>query len=153
TGVSSETGLLARWPTNGPPMLWRKEIGSGYGSPSVLAETLVVHHRVKDEEIVQALDAASGKPIWRYNYPSHFTHPFGYNNRPRSTAVLQSNRCYTFGPEGKLVCLELGSGKLIWQRDTTKDWNVPEPFFGAGSTPLLEGDRLIVMVGGQPDSG
>jgi outer membrane protein assembly factor BamB len=51
------------------------------------------------------------------------------------------------------VCLNLPDGKLIWQRDTAKDWNVPEAFFGVGSTPLLEDGKLIVMIGGQPDSG
>jgi outer membrane protein assembly factor BamB len=52
-----------------------------------------------------------------------------------------------------LLCLDLKTGKLIWQRDTSKDWNVPQAFFGVGSTPLLEGDKLIVMLGGQPNAG
>jgi hypothetical protein len=52
-----------------------------------------------------------------------------------------------------LVCLDLQNGRLIWQRDTARDWNIPEAFFGVGSTPLLEGDRLIVMVGAQPNAG
>src|SRR6185436_13739543 len=51
------------------------------------------------------------------------------------------------------ICLDRLSGKLVWQRDTEKDWNVPPAFFGVGSTPLLEGDKLIVMLGGQPNSG
>ena len=72
---------------------------------------------------------------------------------PRGTPLLTNDRCYTFGAEGKLLCLELQSGKLVWQRDTGKDWNVPEAFFGVGSTPVLEGDTLLVMVGGQPNSG
>src|SRR5262249_10719426 len=45
------------------------------------------------------------------------------------------------------------TGKLVWQRDTAKDWNVPEAFFGVGSTPVLEGPLLILMAGGQPNSG
>ena len=65
---------------------------------------------------------------------------------------MTSNFCYTFGAEGKLVCLDLKSGRLVWQRDTLREWNVPEPFFGVGSTPLLEDGKLIVMVGGQPNS-
>jgi outer membrane protein assembly factor BamB len=154
-GTSTETGLLAAWPTNGPPLVWEKEVGSGYSAPSILEQTLVIHHRpkLKEEEVVEALEARTGKTRWRYSYPSQFTDPFGYNNGPRATPLLISNRCYTFGAEGKLLCLELSTGKLLWQRDTAKDWTVPEPFFGVGSTPLLEGDRLIVMVGGQPDSG
>ena len=152
-GISSETGLLDKWPTNGPPLVWEKEIGSGYSGPSLLGNLLVLHHRIMDEEIIEAFDTTTGKPLWRYAYPSHFVDPYGYNNGPRSTPLLAENRCYTFGAEGKLVCLDLQSGKLLWQRDTGVDWNVPTAFFGVGSSPILEGERLLVMVGGQPNAG
>jgi outer membrane protein assembly factor BamB len=150
--TSAETGLLERWPTNGPPLLWQKEIGSGYSAPSIIGDRLVLHHRMNDEEVVQCFDAANGKSLWRYAYPSGFTDPFGYNNGPRCTPLLTSNRCYAFGAEGRLSCLDLTTGEAIWHRETSKDWSVPEPFFGVGSTPLLQDDRLIVMVGGQPNS-
>lgn len=152
-GTSDETGLLDKWPAGGPSMVWQKQIGTGYSAPSVRGELLVLHHRIRDEEIVEAFDSANGRPIWRYAYPSRFIDPYGYNNGPRCTPLLTSERCYTFGAEGKLVCLELKTGKLIWQRDTGADWNVPPAFFGVGSTPILEGDLLLVMVGGQPNSG
>jgi outer membrane protein assembly factor BamB len=151
--ISVETGLLTRWPSNGPPLLWEKKIGTGYSAPSVRGDLLVLHHRVGAEEVIEAFQAATGKPAWRHAYPSAFVDPYGYNNGPRCTPLLTSNRCYTLGAEGQLVCLELQTGRLIWQRDTAKDWNVPEAFFGVGSTPLLESDKLIVMVGGQPNSG
>jgi outer membrane protein assembly factor BamB len=152
-GISTETGLLTPWSTNGPPVLWDKRIGTGYSAPSVRGDLLVLHHRTAGEEVVEAFVAADGKPVWRYGYPSHFVDPYGYNNGPRSTPLLTVDRCYTFGAEGKLLCLELKSGKLIWQRDTGVDWNVPPAFFGVGSSPLLEGNRLLIMVGGQPNSG
>lgn len=152
-GVSLESGLLQKWPANGPPLLWTRTVGTGYSAPSVQGQRLVLHHRLGDEEIVEGFEAATGKPVWRYAYPTRFIDPYGYNNGPRCTPLLTSNRCYTFGAEGKLLCLELQTGKLVWQRDTGKDWNVPEAFFGVGSTPILEGDKLIVMVGGQPNSG
>src|SRR5262249_41129818 len=85
--TSSETGLLDKWPTNGPPLLWDKDIGSGYSAPSVFGGQLVLHHRIQDQEIVQAFDATTGKPIWRYGYRSRFEDPFGYNNGPRCTPV------------------------------------------------------------------
>jgi outer membrane protein assembly factor BamB len=150
--TSAETGLVEKWSTNGLPIVWQKEIGSGYSAPSIAGRALILHHRVKDEEVIQSFDAATGGSLWRYGYPSGFRDPFGYNNGPRCTPILTTNRCYTFGAEGQLSCLDLETGKLIWQRETSKDWSVPEPFFGVGSTPLLEGDRLIVMVGGQPNA-
>ncbi len=152
-GKSDETGLLEKWSSNGPPVVWAKAVGAGYGAPSVLGNRLVLHHRVGDEEVVECLDAGTGKSRWRYGYPSRFVDPYGYNNGPRGTPLLTSNLCYTFGAEGKLLCLELETGKLVWQRDTGTEFNVPPAFFGVGSSPILEGGLLIVMVGGQPDSG
>jgi outer membrane protein assembly factor BamB len=151
--TSLESGLIEKFPTNGVPIVWEKKIGTGYSAPSVRDGQLVLHHRIKGEEIVESFDAATGKPGWRYAYPSSYVDPYGYNNGPRCTPLLTSNRCYTFGAEGKLLCLDRLTGKLVWQRDTEKDWNVPQAFFGVGSTPLLEDGKLIVMVGGQPNSG
>jgi outer membrane protein assembly factor BamB len=150
---SSETGLLENFPTNGVPIAWEKKVGTGYSAPSIRHGQVVLHHRVGPEETVESFEAATGQSQWRYGYPSSFVDPYGYNNGPRCTPLLTSNRCYTFGAEGKLLCLDLKTGKLIWQRDTARDWNIPEAFFGVGSTPLLEGDKLIVMIGGQPNSG
>lgn len=152
-GVSAETNLQDRWPTSGPPLVWDRRIGTGYSAPSVRDNRLVLHHRIGAEELVDAFEADTGKSLWRYAYPSSFTDPFGYNNGPRCTPLLTTNRCYTFGAEGKLLCLELATGKKMWERNTDKDWDVPEAFFGVGSTPILENDLLIVMVGGQPNSG
>lgn len=151
--TSAENGLLESWPSNGPPVLWEKSVGTGYSAPSVRGSWLVLHHRLKNEEIVESMDAATGRSVWRHAYESRFVDPFGYNNGPRATPLLTSNRCYTFGAEGKLLCLELSSGKLLWGRDTARDWDVPEAFFGVGSSPIIEGGRLIVMVGGQPNAG
>ncbi|HTA29481.1 MAG TPA: PQQ-binding-like beta-propeller repeat protein [Candidatus Cybelea sp.] len=152
-GISDETGLLDQWPASGPPLVWDKSVGTGYGAPSVLGQKLVLHHRIGDEEIVECFTADAGKSLWRFAYPSHFIDPYGYNNGPRGTPLLTSNRCYTFGAEGKLTCLDLQTGKLVWQRDAAVDFHVPEAFFGVGSTPILEDGLLIVMVGGQPNSG
>jgi outer membrane protein assembly factor BamB len=150
--ISPETGLIPSWPTEGPRIVWSKEVGSGYSAPSILGNRLVLHHRVGDREAVECFDAATGQPVWRHDYPSRFSDPFGYNNGPRCTPVLNGTRCFTFGAEGRLCCLDLSDGRLLWQHDTAREWNVPEPFFGVGSTPLLEDGKLMVMVGGQPNS-
>ena len=69
------------------------------------------------------------------------------------TPLLTKDRCYTFGAEGKLICLDLEKGKPVWTRDVRADFNVPAGFFGVGCTPILEGNLLIALVGGQPDDG
>ena len=151
--TSPETGLLDRWPEGGPPILWQKKIGTGYSAPSVRDGILVLHHRVGDEEIVDAMDAATGAAKWTYRYPSGYRDPFGYNDGPRSTPLLTADRCWTLGAEGVLDCFDLKTGKLLWWRATQKDFNVPEAFFGVGSSPVIENGKLIVQVGGQPNSG
>jgi len=148
--TSPETGLRETLPAK---VVWQREIGTGYSAPSVRGDLLVLHHRVGPEEIVEASEAATGKPRWRHAYPSNFTDPFGYNNGPRCTPLLTADRCYTFGAEGVLLCLELATGKPLWRRDTSKDFDVPEAFFGIGSSPILEDGKIIVIVGGQPNSG
>ncbi len=153
TGFSTETGLLDRLPTNGPPILWERAVGTGYGAPSVWGRQVVLHHRQGNEEIVETFDAASGRPGWRQAAPSFFQDPYGYNNGPRCTPLLTSNRVFTFGAEGRLQALERETGKRLWERETGKEFEVPPAFFGVGSTPVLEGGRLLVMVGGQPSSG
>lgn len=152
-GVSTETGLIDKIPTNGPPVLWKREIGTGYSAPSVRGGRLVLFHRTGRDEIVEAMDAVTGKTLWRHADPTGFEDPYGYNNGPRCTPLLTADRCYTFGAEGRLACRNLSDGSLVWQRETSRDFEVPQAFFGVGSTPILEGNKLIVMVGGQPNSG
>jgi outer membrane protein assembly factor BamB len=153
TGVSTETGLLDEWPKEGPPVVWKKKIGTGYSAPSVRGRRLVVFHRPKSEDVVECLDAITGEPQWQYTYDTDFADPYGYNNGPRATPLLTKDRCYTYGAQGKLLCLDLKTGTKIWERDTGTEWKVPEYFFGFGCTPILEDGLLIVLVGGQPNSG
>ena len=152
-GSSIETNLVARIPTNGVPILWELALGTGYAAPSVQGGRIVYFHRQGTEERVEAADAFTGKPAWKYVYLTEYADPYGYNNGPRCTPLLTTNRVYTFGAEGKLTCLDLSDGHLVWQRNTAKDFEIPQAFFGVGSTPILEDGKLLVMAGGQPDAG
>jgi outer membrane protein assembly factor BamB len=150
--TSAETGLLARIPTNGPPVRWDKPVGTGYSAPSVAGGRLFLFHRLGNEELTEAWDASTGAPLWKHAQPTAYRDPYGYNNGPRCAPLVEGGRVFTFGAEGLLTCLEASTGKLLWQRDTAKDFEIPSAFFGVGSTPLMEGGRLLVMVGGQPDA-
>lgn len=153
TGVSTEKDLLDEWPEGGPKVVWKKRIGTGYSAPSVLGRRLVAFHRPRNQDVVECLDAATGDSLWKYSYDTEYVDPYGYNNGPRCTPLLTKDRCYTFGAQGKLLCLDLATGEKVWERDAAEDWDVPEHFFGFGCTPILEGGLLIVLVGGQPNSG
>ncbi|MEE2947817.1 MAG: PQQ-binding-like beta-propeller repeat protein [Verrucomicrobiota bacterium] len=151
-GISTETGLLSAWPSGGPKVSWKKQIGTGYSAPAIRDGRLVLFHRIKNEEIVQAFDIKTAKPIWQHHYPTRYRDPFGYNNGPRCSPLLTEKYCFTYGAEGMLLCLDIQTGKPVWLRKTEEEFRIPEAFFGVGASPVLEGDLLIVMVGGQPDS-
>lgn len=153
TGHSEETGLKVDWSEEPPPVLWSKEIGTGYSAPSVRGNRLVIHHRPRDREIIECCRADTGETLWKTSYPTRYSDPYGYNNGPRCSPILTDKLCYTYGAEGKLVCTELATGKLVWIRDVQKDFQLPDWFFGIGCTPILEGNLLITLVGGQPNSG
>ncbi len=151
--TSTETGLLDRFPESGPTILWKKVIGTGYSAPSAKDDRLVFHHRLGFEEIVECVDAATGREIWRFGYSSRYRDPYGYNNGPRCSPLIAGDLVYLYGAEGILYCLDFKTGQEIWRRNTAVEWDVPRAFFGVGSTPVLDGDKLFVMVGGQPNSG
>jgi len=151
-GTSAETNLIERIPAEGPPVVWDREVGTGYAAPSVAGGRLFLFHRVGAEELLEAWDAVTAKPLWKHSQPTRYRDPYGYNDGPRCAPLVAGGRVFTFGAEGLLTCVDAATGSRLWQRNTAKEFEVPEAFFGVGSTPLLEGGKLLVMVGGQPDS-
>ncbi len=143
-GVSPETHLSRALP---PPLLWDFPKGTGYATPAVAGDTLVFLHRERNEEVVVALHAVRGTRVWQFRYPTAFEDRYGYNNGPRSSPVIDGDRVYTMGAEGRLHCFRLESGALLWSHDLRKDYGVRQDFFGVASTPLIEGALLIVNVG------
>lgn len=150
--TSTESGLLQTWDAKGPPILWQKEIGEGFSAPVIAHDRLILFHRVGDEEVIECLNAANGKPIWKYTTPTTYRDPLGKGNGPRSTALIAGGHVYTLSPSGRLLCLNFADGKKIWQRELLQDYEVPASFFGVGTSPILEGDRLLVNVGAR-DAG
>jgi len=150
--TSTETGLLQTWDAKGPPLLWQREVGEGFSTPVVAGERLVLFHRIGDEEIVECLNAASGKPMWKQTNPTKYEDPLGKGDGPRSTPLVGGGRVYTLSPSGLLRCLKLTDGERIWQRALLEDYTVPASFFGVGTSPILEGGRLILNLGAR-DAG
>jgi len=152
-GVSPETKLLARFPKNGPSLVWEVNKGSGYSAPAVFGDRLVLLHRVEGDEVVDCLKPDTGQRYWRLTYPSNYSDRYGYCDGPRASPVIAPGKnaddslVYTIGAEGTLHCIELSTGRVVWKRDLLKEFGLTQNFFGVGSTPLVEGDMLIVNVG------
>ncbi|MCP4854115.1 MAG: PQQ-binding-like beta-propeller repeat protein [Fuerstiella sp.] len=152
-GTSSETEIQLNWPEKGPAVIWKQSIGTGYSAPSVLGDKMIVHHRRGDREIVSCRSVQDGGVLWEHSYKSTFSDPYGYNNGPRCSPILTPKRCYTLGAEGQLCCTDITDGAVVWQHNLQEEFQLPDWFFGIGCSPILDGDRLIVLAGGQPDAG
>lgn len=146
--ISGETGIASTFPDSGPPLVWECEKGNGYASPAIADGRLVLFHRVKGLETIDCLDPATGQRHWTHSYPAEYTDDFGYSDGPRAGPVLSGGRVHTFGITGILKCLDLASGKVLWEVDCQKKYAMPKYFFGAGSSPIVQGNSLLVNVGG-----
>ncbi len=146
-GVSTERPLAARFGPNGPRRVWEVSKGDGYASPAVVGERVILFHRVGANEVVECLQAESGRRFWRVAYPTGYQDRYGFSGGPRCQPVSDGTFVYTLGAEGTLHCLKLTTGQVLWKRELLREFRVRQNFFGVGATPLLDGERLIVNVG------
>jgi outer membrane protein assembly factor BamB len=141
-------GLADAWPKDGPKILWNKDVGSGWSGPIVAGGKLILFHRLDDKETVECLDAASGKQLWSGDYPTAYQDSFGFDNGPRATPAIADGRVFTFGAEGMLTCWDLNTGARAWQVNTKEQYHADKGYFGMVCSPLVEGDAVILNVGG-----
>ena len=150
----SYTGPLARvWPKEGPPILWKRDVGQGFAGPSVSAGRLILFHRLGDRAVVECLDAKTGKPIWKARHPTNYRDDFGFDEGPRATPAIASGRVFTFGAEGQLSCWKLETGESAWSLDTVKEFGAGKGFFGRVCSPLVEDDLVVLTLGGRDGAG
>jgi outer membrane protein assembly factor BamB len=152
-GVYTGSDLSAAWPKDGPPVLWQRKIGAGFSGPAVASGKLILFHRLDDKETVECLDAITGKPFWTFDYPTAYRDDFGFDEGPRATPAIADGRVYTYGAEGVLTCFDLASGKKVWSLDAKTDLHAPKGFFGIACSPLIEGNAVILNVGGGEGAG
>jgi len=145
--VSVETHLTTTFPKTGPNLVWEMNKGEGYAAAVVGQDRLIVFHRVKDDEVIDCLNPANGDRYWRHSYPTAYLDEYGYCNGPRSSPTIAGNAVFAVGAEGKLNCLDLETGAVRWKHDLLKEFKLRQNFFGVGSSPLVEGNVLVVNVG------
>lgn len=149
-GTSPETGILTAWPKEGLKKVWECKLGLGYSPPTVAAGKLYHFDRHGDNARLTCRNAETGELVWKYEYPTRYEDFYGYDPGPRACPVVDGDRVYVHGPEGMLVCVAAADGKELWKVDTRAKYHFHQNFFGVGSVPLVDGDLLIVAVGGSP---
>ncbi|MEW4488829.1 PQQ-binding-like beta-propeller repeat protein [Thalassoglobus sp. JC818] len=150
--ASADEKLADEWPSGGPPVIWEKNVGSGYAGVAVEGDDVILFHRVKRNEVVELLSAETGESKWKVEWPTDFYPQVGGGDGPLCVPVIAGNRIVAFGAEGVLTCIDRISGKQLWQVDTQSEFGAREGYFGFGSTPLVIGERVIVNVGGSKEN-
>ena len=150
-GRSPESGLLLKWPEGGPPLKWQRDLGDGYSMVSIADGRCFIFDRHGDRARLTAVNSETGEELWRSEYPTRYEDYYGYSVGPRASPVIDDDRVYTFGVEGRLRSHRVEDGKLLWEVDTEEEFGVVKNFFGVGSTPVVEGPLLITMIGGSPE--
>ena len=152
-GVTDAKGLAASWPKNGPQFLWKRNVGNGFAGPVVADGKLIVFHRVHDNEVVEAMDAATGNELWKQEYPTTYRDDFNFDPGPRAVPTIAGGKVYTYGANGTLSCFALAEGKKVWSVECRTEFGASKGFFGLACSPLVDGNAVIVDVGGGRNSG
>ena len=151
-GLYRGPALADTWGPEGPKVVWRMPVGQGFSGPVVAQGHVVQFHRVRDQEVVEAVDARTGAAEWRYAYPTSYRDDFGFDEGPRAVPVVAGGIVYTFGAQGQLHAIDLETGTRVWSVDTMQRFAVAKGFFGAAGSPLVEDGRVLANVGG-PKAG
>jgi outer membrane protein assembly factor BamB len=152
-GAAADEKIVDSLPAGSPKIVWEHEVGEGYAGVAVAAGTAVVFHRVVDQEIVEGLDARSGKRLWKQAFPATYAGGINSDKGPRCVPLIHKGHVYLFGAAGDLHCVALKEGAKRWSRSLENEYSIPQSFFGVGSTPIAEGDKLLVNVGGKGGAG
>lgn len=158
-GVAPGVTLPAKWPAEAPAPKWKAFVGLGYSGPAVAGGRVFILGRVKGDERCLAFDADTGKELWKVEYPEPFVPPDPTAGKgPNSTPTVDGDRVYMLGLGGRFHCLDAAAGRVLWAHDCRKEyWGVKRgllgddqwfPPCGTAASPLVDGNTVIVPVGG-----
>ena len=149
--VSKEHGLLQEWTKDGPPLAWKiNGLGGGYSAPAIAAGRIFGMSNQGDDEVVWALSETDGKTLWTTRLgPAYQGGPSQGNEGPACTPTVNGKLLYVVGMGGDLACLQVGDGKVIWQKSLTRDLGGRLPMWRFTESPLIDGEKVVVTPGGQ----
>ena len=160
-GVWSEDGILDRFPAGGLQVKWRTPVKGGFAGPVVADGRVFVldfdflpETRVMDgTERILALDEETGEVLWTHSWETAYRNlQLSYATGPRAAPTVAGDHVYVQGGAGMLLCLRADTGDVVWQHDTVAEYDTTVPVWGTSSSPLVDGDRVIALIGGEPDA-
>ena len=148
-GVSAETGLLKAWPAGGPPLVWRATgLGAGLSTVAVVGQRVFTMGEKGERSEVIALNRADGKPLWRSELGKAGAPGWGGFAGPRCMPVVDGESLFAVGQYGQMACLDVATGKVKWRKDYQPDFGAPLPEWGFAGMPLVDGEQVVLTVGG-----
>jgi len=149
-GVWRETGIIEKF--DGPQIKhrWRAEIAGGYSGPTVAGGRVYVTDRVAEPESAERVlcfDWTDGSKLWEHAYPCNYG-KLSYACGPRASVTIDDGRAYSLGSMGHFLCLDAATGEVLWKKDPD-EFKVRVPIWGVAAAPLIEGDLVIVQIGGE----
>jgi outer membrane protein assembly factor BamB len=145
-GISPEKSILAQWPAEGPKILWKASVGTGFSSMSVADGRVYTMGNKEDRDTVWCFEAGTGKEIWKHTYTSDLG-PKYYEGGPGSTPTVHEGRVYSISKWGDVFCLDAATGKVIWQHDLRKERDVKPNEWGFAGSALVYHDLIIFNAG------
>ena len=158
--VWHETGIVETLPDE-LKVAWRTPIGSGYSGPAVADGRVFVSDWAEDPasrtldgtERAIALDEQTGEVLWTYEWQTSYRMLQAvYAVGPRATPTVDGDRVYFLGATGRLFCFDVETGTVMWEKDYVAEYGASVDVWGMVSAPLVDGDRLITVAGGEPDA-
>lgn len=102
---------------------------------------------LEGRERLHCLDAATGDVVW--TQAEEVDYYVSYPGGPRATPCVDGDRIYTLGTEGDLICRRTSDGEAVWHVNFLEKFGTKTPIWGHSSCPLVVGELVCVMVGGE----
>ena len=127
---------------------WQVDVGSGYATPLIVGDRVYAFSREGEDEVLRALDAATGKQIWRASYAAAFamnpaTRQHGPG--PKSTPTYADGRLFTLSMTGVVLAFDARDGRMLWQAAAP----VVQPQYHTAMSPVVDGSSVVAHIGGQ----
>lgn len=145
-GISTESAWSSAWPKDGPPIVWKTAVGTGFASVAVSGGRLFTIGNHDDQDTVYALDAATGAVVWKHAYESDLGEKF-FEGGPTATPTVDGSRVYTLSRWGDLYCFDAAGGKVRWSKSIQRETGLRIPSWGFAGSPLVHEDLLLLNIG------
>ena len=145
-GVSGETGWSATWPKEGPKVLWKATLGTGFCSIAVSGGRAYSMGNVDNKDILYCFDASTGKEIWKQSYPCPLFKK-DHDGGPSATPTVDGDSVYTFSKNGDAMCFKAANGQVVWQKNLPKELGIKYPTWYFASSAFVF-DNLIILNAG-----